>query len=72
MAYNPAKKIFLVSNVGVVLPVSEHGWERVHAMHISVYGKKNRNVESLKWTFNNLHCTRAPTSNPSIPEEIRE
>eukprot|EP00957_Ditylum_brightwellii_P045540 3452802-Ditylum_brightwellii.AAC.1 len=47
MVYTPAKKCFLVSNVWVVLPVSEHWWERGHAMQILVYGKKNRTAESL-------------------------
>eukprot|EP00957_Ditylum_brightwellii_P035075 2659245-Ditylum_brightwellii.AAC.1 len=28
MAYTPAEKRFLVSNVGAVLPVSKHGWKR--------------------------------------------
>eukprot|EP00957_Ditylum_brightwellii_P128090 9769732-Ditylum_brightwellii.AAC.1 len=72
MAYTPAKKRFLMSNVGVVLPVSKHGWERVYAMYISVYGKKNRTVESLQWIFANLHQTRAPSGDPSMSEEIRE
>eukprot|EP00957_Ditylum_brightwellii_P108939 8310469-Ditylum_brightwellii.AAC.1 len=71
-AYTPAKKHFLVSNVGVVLPVSESGWERVHAMHIAVYGKKNRIVESLQRCLTNLHRTSAQSGNPSITEEIRE
>eukprot|EP00957_Ditylum_brightwellii_P044846 3402245-Ditylum_brightwellii.AAC.1 len=38
------QKPFLVLNAGVILPVSESGWERVHAMHIAVYGKKNQTV----------------------------
>eukprot|EP00957_Ditylum_brightwellii_P048644 3691284-Ditylum_brightwellii.AAC.1 len=41
-------------------------------MHIAVYGKKNRTVESLQLCFTNLHCTRAPSGDPSISEEIRE
>eukprot|EP00957_Ditylum_brightwellii_P162663 12386676-Ditylum_brightwellii.AAC.1 len=47
MAYAPAKKHFSVSNVGIVLPISKSGWERVHTMHIGVYGKKKRTVDSL-------------------------
>eukprot|EP00957_Ditylum_brightwellii_P049104 3725721-Ditylum_brightwellii.AAC.1 len=34
----------LPKSIRVVLPVSKHGWERVHTMHIAVYGKKNRTV----------------------------
>eukprot|EP00957_Ditylum_brightwellii_P000518 40128-Ditylum_brightwellii.AAC.1 len=56
MAYTATKKSFLVSNVGAILPVSESGWERVHDMHIAVYGKKNLTVTSLfKNTLNNIH-----------------
>eukprot|EP00957_Ditylum_brightwellii_P088580 6746988-Ditylum_brightwellii.AAC.1 len=40
-------------------------------MHISVYGKKNRTVESLRQTFTNLHQTRALSGDPSMSEEIR-
>eukprot|EP00957_Ditylum_brightwellii_P153205 11660814-Ditylum_brightwellii.AAC.2 len=47
MTYTTAEKRFLVSNVGVVLPISESGWERVHEMHIELYYSKNSTVESL-------------------------
>eukprot|EP00957_Ditylum_brightwellii_P180638 13760446-Ditylum_brightwellii.AAC.1 len=58
--------------VGVVLHVSESGWERVHVMHITVYSKKNWTVESLRWCFTNLHCTKAPSGNPLILQEVEE
>eukprot|EP00957_Ditylum_brightwellii_P121463 9263687-Ditylum_brightwellii.AAC.1 len=41
-------------------------------MHIAVYSKKNRTVESLWQCFTNLHHSRTPSGNPSISEEIRE
>eukprot|EP00957_Ditylum_brightwellii_P048458 3677000-Ditylum_brightwellii.AAC.1 len=41
-------------------------------MHISVYGKQNRTVESLWQTFTNLHQTRAQSGDLSMSEEIRE
>eukprot|EP00957_Ditylum_brightwellii_P178681 13609895-Ditylum_brightwellii.AAC.1 len=53
-AYIPAEKHFLVLNVGIVKPISEGGWDRVYAMHLSVYAKKNWTLESLCCCFTNL------------------
>eukprot|EP00957_Ditylum_brightwellii_P156429 11905476-Ditylum_brightwellii.AAC.1 len=47
-AYTTTEKHLLVSNVGIVLPILELGWDRVHGMHIKLYGAKNRTVESLR------------------------
>jgi len=71
-AYTPAEKRFLVSNVGIVKPISEGGWDRVRAMHLSVYAKKNRTVESLCHCFATLRSCKAPSGDPTIPMEVRE
>eukprot|EP00957_Ditylum_brightwellii_P070871 5386217-Ditylum_brightwellii.AAC.1 len=71
-AYISAKKSFLITNVGMAKPISEGGWERVHSMHLSVYAHKNQTIESLNQCFTTLHCTKAPTGDPSIPVEVRE
>eukprot|EP00957_Ditylum_brightwellii_P082054 6239453-Ditylum_brightwellii.AAC.1 len=68
--YTPVKKPFLVLNVGIVKPISEGGWDRVHAIHLSVYAKKNRTVESLCRCFTNLRSCKAPSGDPTIPVEI--
>eukprot|EP00957_Ditylum_brightwellii_P053928 4085337-Ditylum_brightwellii.AAC.1 len=54
-AYTTAEKCFLVSNVDIVLPILELGWDRVHGMHIKLYGANNRTVESLWRCFTNMH-----------------
>eukprot|EP00957_Ditylum_brightwellii_P085870 6532731-Ditylum_brightwellii.AAC.1 len=51
VAYTTAKKRYLVMNIGLVKPVSKGDWERVHNMHLSVYGYKNQTVESLRWCY---------------------
>eukprot|EP00957_Ditylum_brightwellii_P146178 11130241-Ditylum_brightwellii.AAC.1 len=70
VTYTPAKKHFLVLNVEIVKPNSEGGWDRVHAMHLSVYTKKNQTVESLHCCFTNLRSCKAPSGDPNIPVEV--
>eukprot|EP00957_Ditylum_brightwellii_P091969 7002449-Ditylum_brightwellii.AAC.1 len=41
-------------------------------MHLSVYAKKNRTVESLRRCFTNLRSCKAPSGDPNIPMEVRE
>eukprot|EP00957_Ditylum_brightwellii_P128186 9776594-Ditylum_brightwellii.AAC.2 len=43
-AYTTAEKHFLVSNAAIILPILESGWDKVHGMHIELYGAKNRTV----------------------------
>eukprot|EP00957_Ditylum_brightwellii_P033496 2538285-Ditylum_brightwellii.AAC.1 len=71
-AYTTAEKHFLVTNVGIILPILESGWDRVYGMHIELYGAKNWMVESLRCCFTNMHCTKAPSGDPAIVQEIRE
>eukprot|EP00957_Ditylum_brightwellii_P150410 11453726-Ditylum_brightwellii.AAC.2 len=72
VAYTVAKKIYLVTNIRLVEPISNRGWEMVHSMHHTVYAHKNQTVESLSWCFTNLYYTKAPSGDPSIPIEVRE
>eukprot|EP00957_Ditylum_brightwellii_P088328 6728178-Ditylum_brightwellii.AAC.1 len=71
-AYITAEKCFLVSNVSIVLPMLELEWDKVHGIHIELYGAKNRTVESLRCCFTNMHRTKAPSGDPVIAQEIRE
>eukprot|EP00957_Ditylum_brightwellii_P141221 10759585-Ditylum_brightwellii.AAC.1 len=71
-AYTTAEKCFLVTNMAIILPMSGLGWDKVHGMHIKLYGAKNRTVESLKRYFTNMHSTKAPSGDPAIAQEIRE
>eukprot|EP00957_Ditylum_brightwellii_P176878 13473329-Ditylum_brightwellii.AAC.1 len=68
-AYTPAKKRFLVSNVELAKPISKGGWDRVHAIYLSVYAKKNQTVESLCRCFTTLRSCKAPSGDPMIPVE---
>eukprot|EP00957_Ditylum_brightwellii_P177772 13541530-Ditylum_brightwellii.AAC.1 len=70
-AYTTAEKCFFVSNVGIVLLISESGWEKVHGMHIELYGAKKRTLESLRCWFTNMHRTKAPSGDPAIAQDIR-
>eukprot|EP00957_Ditylum_brightwellii_P211764 15366575-Ditylum_brightwellii.AAC.2 len=60
-AYTVAEKHFLVTNIGLVKPVLEGGWEKVHDMHISMYDHKNRTVESLRHFFTTFHQMKCPS-----------
>eukprot|EP00957_Ditylum_brightwellii_P056459 4279390-Ditylum_brightwellii.AAC.1 len=71
-AYTTAKKYLLVTNIGIVLPILESGWDKVHGMHNKLYGAKNRTVESLRRCFTITHWTKAPSSDPIIAQKIRE
>eukprot|EP00957_Ditylum_brightwellii_P188155 14324152-Ditylum_brightwellii.AAC.1 len=71
-AYTTTEKCFLVSNVSIILPILELGWDKMHGMHIKLYGAKIRTVESLRHCFTNMHQTNAPSSDPAIAQEIRE
>eukprot|EP00957_Ditylum_brightwellii_P088727 6756651-Ditylum_brightwellii.AAC.1 len=72
VAYTTAKKHLLVTNMSIIFPILELGWERVHGMHIDLYGGKNLTVESLRHCFTNIHCTKVPSGDPVIVQEIRE
>eukprot|EP00957_Ditylum_brightwellii_P210783 15365392-Ditylum_brightwellii.AAC.1 len=69
-AFTVAEKRFLVNNVDLVKPVSEEGWEKVHGMHISMYGHKNRTAESLRRCFTTLHRMKCPSGDPGMPVEV--
>eukprot|EP00957_Ditylum_brightwellii_P128520 9802725-Ditylum_brightwellii.AAC.1 len=62
-AYMVAEECFLVNNAGLVKLVLEGGWEKVHGMHISIYGHKTRTVESLQRCFMTLHWMKCPSVN---------
>eukprot|EP00957_Ditylum_brightwellii_P140831 10727831-Ditylum_brightwellii.AAC.1 len=51
---------------------SESGWDKVHGMHIKLYGANNRTVDYLRHCFTNTHQTKAPFGDPAITQEIRE
>eukprot|EP00957_Ditylum_brightwellii_P095201 7250710-Ditylum_brightwellii.AAC.1 len=72
VVYTPAKKCFLVLNVGIVKPILEGGWDRVHTMHLSIHAKKNWTVEPLHCCFTNLWSCKAPSGDPTIPVKVRE
>eukprot|EP00957_Ditylum_brightwellii_P117973 8998210-Ditylum_brightwellii.AAC.1 len=61
-----------MSNISIVLPISELGRDKVHGMHIELYDAKSRNVESLRCCFTNIHQTKAPSGDPAIAQKIRE
>eukprot|EP00957_Ditylum_brightwellii_P115071 8776479-Ditylum_brightwellii.AAC.1 len=71
-AYTTAENQFLVSNISTVLPILGSGWDKVHGMHIKLYGAKNRTVELVRRCFTNMHQTKAPSGDPAIAQEIRE
>eukprot|EP00957_Ditylum_brightwellii_P150832 11485135-Ditylum_brightwellii.AAC.1 len=71
-AYTLAEKRFLVSNAGIVKPILEGGWDKMHTMHLSVYAKKNWTVESLCCCFTNFRSCKAPSGDPTIPVEVWE
>eukprot|EP00957_Ditylum_brightwellii_P058418 4430151-Ditylum_brightwellii.AAC.1 len=68
----PKKTTKKTSGRGIVLPISESGWERAHAMNIVVYGKKNQTVGLLWCCFTNLHSTKALFVDPLISQEVKE
>eukprot|EP00957_Ditylum_brightwellii_P047837 3633572-Ditylum_brightwellii.AAC.1 len=67
-----AEKRILVNNVDVLKPVSEGGWEKEHAMYISMYSHKNRTVESLQHCFMALHWVKCPSGDPGMAVEVRD
>eukprot|EP00957_Ditylum_brightwellii_P053441 4050212-Ditylum_brightwellii.AAC.1 len=71
-AYTTAEKCFLVSNISIVLLILDRVWDKVHWMHIELYGANNRTVESLMCCFTNMHQAKAPFGGPAIAQEIRE
>eukprot|EP00957_Ditylum_brightwellii_P007808 590771-Ditylum_brightwellii.AAC.1 len=58
--------------MGIALPILESGLERVHGMHIELYGGKNWTVESLWLCFSNIHQIKAPSGDSTIAREISE
>eukprot|EP00957_Ditylum_brightwellii_P204305 15338600-Ditylum_brightwellii.AAC.1 len=70
--YTAINKRYLVTNIRLVKPISKGGWERVHFMHHTMYSNKNQTVESLRKCFANLHHTKVPSGDPSMPIEVRE
>ncbi len=53
------------------LPISSMEWERVEALHEINFPAEDRTRESLKRKFQDLYCTKIPTGNPFIPNDVR-
>eukprot|EP00957_Ditylum_brightwellii_P121655 9277620-Ditylum_brightwellii.AAC.1 len=71
-AYSVDAEHFIASNVSVVLPVSEVGWETVHNMHNAVYSQKQRIIESIMMCFEMMQRVQISSGDPDMPLEIGE
>ncbi len=61
----------LLDLLEVHLRISSMKWERVETLHKINFLAEDQTHELLKWKFQDLYCTKIPTGDPFIPNDVR-
>jgi hypothetical protein len=63
----------LLEVVNAIIPIRNPDWERVFNKHVSCYPTKDHSAKKMsKCKFQELACTKIPTSDPNMPPHIRK
>ena len=71
LSFKKDETLSLLDLVEAVLPVSPQEWDEVTNLHLQNWPDLERSKDTLKRRFQSLYLKRAPTGDPSIPDEVR-